>query len=935
MESRPIFSTFIFFLSLCFGLRAFSEAVTVKVGVVLDSDSSIGKMGFSYMEMALSDFYESHRNYKTRLALFAKNSMEDVIEAAAAAMELISKEEVEAIVGPQNSKQAAFMADLGKKSQVPIISFSATTPSLNPHRNPYFFRATQMDSSQAKPIAAIFEAFDWRQGVLIHSDDEYGEGFLPSMRDALRETSTRVAYETAIPQSASDDRIAKELYKLMTMQTRVFVVHMLPELGSRLFAMAKEIGMMGSGYVWIITDGMSNFLSRIDDSSMVAMSGALGVRTYIPRTEKLEVFQMRWRRKFEKEISELNIFGLRAYDAIVALAKAVESAGTTEFILEKSNVSGKSTDLDNLGVSRNGPRLSEALSKTHFKGLAGDFRMVEGKLKSSTYEIININHEKNITVVGYWTPENGLTQTLDFMKISSNTSVTNLSRIVWPGDGPNSFSFPKGWENPTNEKKLRIGIPVKSGVSKFIREIRDPVTGWTKRTGYSIDIFEAVINTLPYAVFYEYVPFANATGAMAGSYEELVKQVYFGVYDAVVGDVSIRESRSLYADFTLPYSESSVSMVVLFRDNKNKKAWLFLKPLTLDLWLTSAFFFAFIGLVVWILEHRINEDFRGPPSHQIGTSFWFSFSTMVYAQREKVESNLARFVVIVWLFVVLILTQSYTASLTSLLTVQKLEPTFADMNQLKEQKLNVGYPHGSFVQALLIAEGFDPSKLVNYNNMAHCGSLFLNGTIAAAFDEIPYLKVLTTTYCTNCTIVGPTIKSNGFGYVFPKGSQLGRDVSKGILDIMESGILQEIEDKWFKGNISSPDPNSLISTTLGLESFWGLFLVTGAVSSFALITALASFLYEHRHVLKLSTVSMWKRFLLLLKIFDEKDMSSPALRKKRQDEIPEVKDVRFEPGHPSPSCDSSYRNGGLSPCNFDDFHGDQNVTPSHHHLSRE
>lgn len=140
----------------------------------------------------------------------------------------------------------------------------------------------------------------------------------------------------------------------------------------------------------------------------------------------------------------------------------------------------------------------------------------------------------------------------------------------------------------------------------------------------------------------------------------------------------------------------------------------------------------------------------------------------LYVTEEKVESNLARFVVIVWLFVVLILTQSYTASLTSLLTVQKLEPTFTDMNQLKEQKVNVGYPNGSFVKALLIAEGFDPSKLVIYNNMAHCGSLFLNGTIAAAFDEIPYLKVLTTTYCTNCTIVGPTMKSNGFGYVSAK-----------------------------------------------------------------------------------------------------------------------------------------------------------------------
>lgn len=143
---------------------------------------------------------------------------------------------------------------------------------------------------------------------------------------------------------------------------------------------------------------------------------------------------------------------------------------------------------------------------------------------------------------------------------------------------------------------------------------------------------------------------------------------------------------------------------------------------------------------------------------------------------------------------------------------------------------------------------------------------------------------------------------------------------------MESGVLKEIEDRWFKGNISSPDPNSLISTTLGLESFWGLFLVSGAASSSALIVALASFLHKQKHVLKLSTVSMWERFLLLLKSFDQKDPNSPALRKNRNDESPEVKDVRFEP-HPSPSCDSSYINEGLSPCNFDDFHGEQSPTP--------
>jgi ionotropic glutamate receptor len=73
-------------------------------------------------------------------------------------------------------------------------------------------------------------------------------------------------------------------------------------------------------------------------------------------------------------------------------------------------------------------------------------------------------------------------------------------------------------------------------------------------------------------------------------------------------------------------------MIVPIVDNNSKNAWVFLKPLTWDLWVTSFCFFIFIGFVIWVLEHRINEDFRGPASHQAGTSFWFSFSTMVFAQ---------------------------------------------------------------------------------------------------------------------------------------------------------------------------------------------------------------------------------------------------------------------------------------------------------------
>ena len=103
-------------------------------------------------------------------------------------------------------------------------------------------------------------------------------------------------------------------------------------------------------------------------------------------------------------------------------------------------------------------------------------------------------------------------------------------------------------------------------------------------------------------------------------------------YDAVVGDTTIIANRSSKVDFTLPYTESGVAMVVPYKNDKSKNIWAFLKPLTWDLWLAIGCFFVFIVMVVRILEHRINEDFRGPAAHQIGTSFWFSFSTMVFAQ---------------------------------------------------------------------------------------------------------------------------------------------------------------------------------------------------------------------------------------------------------------------------------------------------------------
>ncbi|KAI3895415.1 hypothetical protein MKX03_036149 [Papaver bracteatum] len=102
-------------------------------------------------------------------------------------------------------------------------------------------------------------------------------------------------------------------------------------------------------------------------------------------------------------------------------------------------------------------------------------------------------------------------------------------------------------------------------------------------------------------------------------------------FDGVVGDLTIMPKRSLNVDFTLPYTESGISMIVRIKDDEKKNPWVFLKPLSLELWLSAFGVFTFTGCVIWVLEHQINGNFRGSISKQLVMIFWFAFSTVVFA----------------------------------------------------------------------------------------------------------------------------------------------------------------------------------------------------------------------------------------------------------------------------------------------------------------
>jgi ionotropic glutamate receptor len=213
--------------------------------------------------------------------------------------------------------------------------------------------------------------------------------------------------------------------------------------------------------------------------------------------------------------SGLNLFGLWAYDTVWALAMAVEKAGIVHSKFLKQNASQSNVDLAALGISEMGPILRNTIQITKFQGLSGNFHLVKGQLEPSAFEIINIIG-KSERVIGYWTPQRGLSQELnDTGEVARPILKAKLlKQPIWPGDTI---------DQPT---KLRIGVPVRRGFLEFLKVEWDPRTH-DKPTisGFSHDVFLAVLDALPFPLPYEFVPFVNKDR----TYDKLLYQIQLKV----------------------------------------------------------------------------------------------------------------------------------------------------------------------------------------------------------------------------------------------------------------------------------------------------------------------------------------------------------------------------------------------------------------------
>ena len=415
-----------------------------------------------------------------------------------AAKDLITVQQVQALIGPQTWEMASVVAEVGNENQIPVLALANEIPKWATERSKFLVQASPSQLNQMRAIAGIVSSGDWHLVNVIYEDSDLStNGVFLYLVHALKDVGAEVGQFVGLSQFDSD--LFSELEKLRRGSSRIFVVHMSFKLALRLFEIANEMGMMGKDYVWITTDSFTSLVHSFNVSINSILQGVVGVKSYISeRNPPYHEFYLRFCQRFRLEHfdehnNEPGVFAVQAYDAAKTAALAM------------SEIQDKGNDL------------LDKIKLTDFQGLGGKIQFKDRKLApADTFQIINVIG-RSYRDLGFWSDKLGFSQDLQ-ENSSSSLLMKELDNVFWPGG---SLKTPRGWVVPTDSAPLRIGVPTNSMFKQYVRVEEDPTGNNLTFNGLAIDLFKAMLDYLPFAP-HVFCPFN-------GTYNDLVKEIYLKV----------------------------------------------------------------------------------------------------------------------------------------------------------------------------------------------------------------------------------------------------------------------------------------------------------------------------------------------------------------------------------------------------------------------
>ncbi|XP_053211096.1 glutamate receptor ionotropic, NMDA 2B-like isoform X2 [Panonychus citri] len=689
---------------------------------------------------------------------------------------------------------------------------------------------------QASAMLSIARRYSWHVFSIVTSTIGGHEDFVRAVRDQILSFDDFKfnILDIFTIKKRTEPEIRLELDKLAKSEARVIFLYSTKQEAQEILSAASTLGITGKNYIWIVTRSIVGTASEHYAPTEFPY-GMLGIHFNTSHGQLL------------KEIERaVTIYGY-------ALDLFVEDANN----LNKSLTPNLSCNGSGDSRWENGDLIFKYLRSVKIKSKYGKSNLefnLDGTLKFVELDVMNLNQGGIWEKIGVWT-EQGL----------------EIKDITWPSNSPvppqgvpEKFSLKVTF---LEESPFVIMMPPdeETGACKTNKAVRcrfapeEELIGVNKTlayrnpnyyrccSGFCIDLLEKFANDLKFTYELSRVE-DGAWGVLTQNrtWNGLIAELLDHKADVVATSIKINSDRQAYVDFTVPFLETGITILVAkrtgiispkaFLEPFDTASWIMILLISIQIAVFSIFLFE------WLSPSGYNMGMRPPKGHKFSLfrTYWLVWAILFGA---AVPVNCpkgltARFMSNVWATFAVVFLAIYTANLAAFMITREdyhdftgiEDPRLANPTKQKPALRFGTLPSGNTEAVLKRNKPQMHSYMKKYNRSS--SELGVKAVRKGDIDAFIYDAVVLDYYTgqdNDCRLltVGSWYAMTGYGFAFPKKSKYLNKFNEKMIEYRENGDLERLRRFWFQGACKPSRNKGKLSKPLDVNKFMSAFLLLG------------------------------------------------------------------------------------------------------------
>ncbi|KAI4811110.1 hypothetical protein KUCAC02_014030, partial [Chaenocephalus aceratus] len=382
--------------------------------------------------------------------------------------------------------------------------------------------------------------------------------------------------------------------------------------------------------------------------------------------------------------------------------------------------------------------------------------------------------------------------------------------------------------------------------------------------GFCIDILKRLAKIVGFTYDLYLVTNGKHGKKIDGVWNGMIGEVVYKRADMAIGSLTINEERSEVVDFSVPFVETGISVMVS-RSNGTVSPSAFLEPYSPAVWVMMfVMCLTVVAVTVFIFEFfspvgynrsLANGKKAGGSTFTIGKSVWLLWA-IVFNNSVPVENprgTTSKIMVLIWAFFAVIFLASYTANLAAFMIQEEYIDTVSGLSDKKFQHPEEQYPPLKFGT---VPNGSTEKNIrSNYPDMHQYMGKYNQRGVEDAITNLKTGKLDAFIYdaavlnymarkdegCKVMTIgSGKVFATTGYGIALHKNSRWKRPLDLALLQLVGDDEIEMLERLWLSG-ICHNDKIEVMSSKLDIDNMAGVFYMLLVAMGLSLLV----FAWEH------------------------------------------------------------------------------------------